>query len=33
MRARRINMPGGKASVIVDNSSGEIKGIGEIGFW
>ena len=26
-------MPGGKAAVIVDNTSGEIKGIGGVGFW
>jgi hypothetical protein len=32
-RARRINVPGGKGSVIVDNSSGEIKGIGGMAFW
>jgi hypothetical protein len=32
-RTRRINVPGGKGSVIVDNSSGEIKGIGGMGFW
>jgi hypothetical protein len=32
-RTKRINVPGGKAAVIVDNSSGEIKGIGGMGFW
>jgi hypothetical protein len=32
-RTRRFHVPGGKASVIVDNSSGEIKGIGGMGFW
>jgi len=32
-RTRRINVPGGKGSVIVDNTSGEIKGIGGLGFW
>ena len=32
-RTRRINVPGGRGSVIVDNSSGEIKGIGGMGFW
>jgi len=26
-------VPGGKASMIVDNSTGEIKGIGGMGFW
>ena len=26
-------MPGGKASMIVDNSTGELKGIGGMGFW
>src|SRR5271155_958291 len=32
-KTRRINVPGGKATVIVDNSTGEIKGIGGMGFW
>jgi hypothetical protein len=32
-RTRRINVPGGKASVIVDNSTGEVKGLGGMGFW
>jgi hypothetical protein len=32
-RARRISVPGGKGSVIVDNSTGELKGIGGMGFW
>lgn len=32
-RSRRINVPGGKGSVIVDHSTGEIKGIGGMGFW
>lgn len=32
-RTRRFHVPGGKGSVIVDNSSGEIKGIGGMGFW
>jgi hypothetical protein len=32
-RPRRIHVPGGKGSVIVDNSTGEIKGIGGMGFW
>lgn len=32
-RAKRINVPGGKAAVIVDNSTGELKGIGGMGFW
>ena len=26
-------MPGGKAAVIVDNGTGETKGIGGMGFW
>jgi len=33
IRSKRINVPGGNAAVIVDNSTGEIKGIGGIGFW
>ena len=32
-RSRRINVPGGKGSVIMDNSTGELKGIGGMGFW
>lgn len=32
-RPRRINVPGGKAAMIVDGTSGEIKGIGGMGFW
>jgi len=32
-RTRRINVPGGKGAVIVDNSTGEIKGLGGVGFW
>lgn len=32
-RTRRFQVPGGKASVIVDHSSGEIKGLGGMGFW
>jgi hypothetical protein len=32
-RQRRFEVPGGKAAVIVDNTSGEIKGIGGVGFW
>ena len=32
-RNRRFQVPGGKASMIVDNSTGELKGIGGIGFW
>jgi len=32
-RHRRFEVPGGKAAVIVDNSTGEIKGIGGMGFW
>ncbi|TWT44950.1 hypothetical protein RAS1_13700 [Phycisphaerae bacterium RAS1] len=32
-RTKRFHVPGGKASVIVDNSSGEIKGLGGMGFW
>jgi hypothetical protein len=32
-RSKRINVPGGKGSVIVDSSSGELKGIGGMGFW
>lgn len=32
-RVKRFDVPGGKAAVIIDNSSGEIKGIGGIGLW
>lgn len=32
-RTKRFHVPGGKGSVIVDNSSGEIKGLGGMGFW
>jgi hypothetical protein len=32
-RSRRFQVPGGKAAMIVDNSTGEIKGIGGMGFW
>jgi hypothetical protein len=32
-RQKRFEVPGGKASVIVDNSTGELKGIGGVGFW
>ena len=32
-RNKRITVPGGRASVIVDNGSGEIKGFGGMGFW
>ena len=32
-RNKRFQVPGGKAAVIVDNTSGEIKGIGGVGFW
>src|SRR5580704_5658937 len=32
-RSRRFNVPGGKASMIVDHSTGELKGIGGMGFW
>lgn len=32
-RTKRFHVPGGKASVIVDHSSGEIKGLGGMGFW
>ncbi|MBI5765468.1 MAG: replication/maintenance protein RepL [Planctomycetes bacterium] len=32
-RTKRFHVPGGRGSVIVDNSSGEIKGIGGMGFW
>jgi hypothetical protein len=32
-RSKRFQVPGGKAAMIVDNSTGEIKGIGGMGFW
>ena len=32
-RTKRVQVPGGKASVIIDNSSGEIRGIGGMGLW
>src|SRR5580692_13032553 len=32
-RSKRFHVPGGKASMIVDNTTGEIKGIGGMGFW
>ena len=32
-RNRRFQVPGGNASMIVDNSTGELKGIGGMGFW
>ncbi|MBI1191517.1 MAG: hypothetical protein GC200_12650 [Tepidisphaera sp.] len=32
-RTKRFHVPGGKGSVIVDNSTGELKGIGGMGFW
>jgi hypothetical protein len=32
-RNRRFQVPGGKASMIVDHSTGELKGIGGMGFW
>src|SRR5215470_6640782 len=32
-RSRRFQVPGGKAAMIVDNSTGELKGIGGMGFW
>jgi hypothetical protein len=32
-RTKRFHVPGGNASVIVDNTSGEIKGLGGMGFW
>jgi hypothetical protein len=33
IRTRRISVPGGKGAVIVDNSTGELKGLGGMGFW
>ncbi|GAA4422371.1 hypothetical protein [Bremerella cremea] len=32
-RSKRFHVPGGKASMIVDHSTGEIEGIGGMGFW
>ena len=32
-RSRRIQVPGGKGAMIVDNSTGEIKGPGGMGIW
>lgn len=32
-RTKRFQVPGGKGAVIYDNSTGEIKGIGGMGFW
>lgn len=32
-RSKRFHVPGGKAAVIVDDTTGEIKGIGGMGFW
>lgn len=32
-RNKRFQVPGGKGAVIVDNGSGEIKGLGGMGFW
>jgi len=32
-RQKRFEVPGGKGAVIVDNSTGEIKGLGGMGFW
>lgn len=32
-RTKRINVPGGRGSVLIDNSTGELKGIGGMGFW
>lgn len=32
-RTKRFHVPGGKGSVIVDNSTGELKGLGGMGFW
>jgi hypothetical protein len=32
-RSKRFQVPGGKASMIVDHSTGELKGIGGVGFW
>ncbi len=32
-RTRRFQVPGGKASMIVDHTTGEVQGIGGLGFW
>ncbi|HVX16322.1 MAG TPA: replication/maintenance protein RepL [Pirellulales bacterium] len=32
-RSKRFHVPGGKAAMIVDNSTGEVRGIGGMGFW
>src|ERR1700683_5147518 len=32
-RTKRISVPGGRGSVIVDNSTGEVKGLGGMCFW
>jgi hypothetical protein len=32
-RNKRFHVPGGKGAMIVDNSTGELKGIGGMGFW
>ncbi|MBY0585800.1 hypothetical protein K2X85_01415 [bacterium] len=32
-RSRRFHVPGGKASMIVNHTTGELKGIGGMGFW
>lgn len=32
-RSRRFQVPGGKGAMIVDHSTGELKGIGGMGFW
>ena len=32
-RNKRFHVPGGKASMIVDNTTGELKGGGRMGFW
>jgi hypothetical protein len=32
-RSKRFHVPGGKGAMILDHSTGEIKGIGGMGFW
>lgn len=32
-RSKRFHVPGGKAAMIVDHTSGEVKGLGGMGFW
>jgi hypothetical protein len=32
-RSRRIQVPGGNGAMIVDNGTGEIRGLGGMGFW